>query len=88
VRVRAYQDVVAELDVVRRTSPHERVLHDHAARADLDVAVLGADHGAEQNPRFRADTDVAAQHGGRRHVGGFVDAGALAPVLHQHGLVV
>jgi hypothetical protein len=80
--------VVAQFDRVRLPAAHERVLHDHASGAHRDVPVLAGDDGAEQDTRFRADPHVAAEHGGGSHVGGFVDGGALAAVLHQHGLVV
>ena len=43
---------------------HRGVL-DRAARADLDVRDVAAQHGAEPDVRAVADPDVAHQHGGR-----------------------
>ena len=58
VRVRADEDVVAEPRRVLLAPAHERVLHHHAALADLDRPVLGGQHRAEQDPRVRPDPHV------------------------------
>src|SRR5215211_5783731 len=85
VRVRTDQDVVLEPDGVRLAPAHERVLHDDAARADVDPAVLGAQYGAEEDPGLGPDAYVAAQHGVRRDVRAGVDGGGGAAVFEDHG---
>ena len=84
VRVRTDEHVVAELDRMRLAAAHERVLHDHAAGADLDVAVFAAHHGPEEDARVRPDSNVAAQHRGGRHVGAGVDGRPLPSMLDEH----
>ena len=69
---------------VARRPADERVLHDHGALPDLDAAVLGGEHGAEQDPRAGADVDVPAHDRVGRHVRGRIDRGFLAAVLDEH----
>jgi hypothetical protein len=85
VRVRPDEHVVSDRRRVELAGADERVLHEHAASADLDTAVLGGDDRAEENARARADGHVAAQDRVRRDVGARVDRGAPASMLYKHG---
>jgi len=80
--------VAAQFHRVRLAATHERVLHDHAAGADLDMAVLAGYDRAKEDAGVRADPHVAAEHCGGRDVGAFIDGRPLAPMLDKHGLVV
>ena len=66
------------------TTAQHGLLHDDAALTQADRAILGGEHGTEQDAAVGTDLDVAAQHGGRSDIGGSGDAGTRAFVLDQH----
>jgi hypothetical protein len=84
VSVRADEHVVADPRRVPLAPADQRVFHDHAARADVDRAVLGRQHRADQDPRVRADAHVAAEDRVRRHVGARIDLRRPPAVLEEH----
>ena len=84
MRVRPDEHVVAERRRVAGAAADQRVLHHDALAADLDRAALGGQHRAEQDARVLADGHVAAEHRGRRDVGGLGDGGTATFVLDQH----
>lgn len=85
VSVRTDQDVVPQPRRTRRAPADQRVLHDDAARPDLDEAVLTGQNRAEEHARVRADTNVAAQDCCRRDIGARVDRRKLSSMLDEHG---
>src|SRR5260221_7918180 len=83
VSVRADEYPVTDTHFLAWHAPHDRVLHDHAVPPDLHRATLGGDHGAEQHPAGRADSDITGQHGRRRDVSRLRYLRGLQPVLHE-----
>ena len=86
MRMRADEHVVADSNGMRGPAAHERVLHDRAAFPDRHLPVLGSHDRAEQDRRSGADSHVAAQHGGRCHVGARVDGWSRASMFDEHSL--
>jgi hypothetical protein len=68
VSMRADEYVVTDAGFLAWHAPDDRVLHDHTIPPDLHRATLGGDHGAEQHPAVRADSNIAGQHGRRRDI--------------------
>ncbi len=81
--MRANEYVVPDTGFLTWHAPDDRVLHDHAVPPDLHRATLGGDHGAEQHPAVRADSDITGQHGRRRDVSRLRYLRGLQPVLHE-----
>jgi hypothetical protein len=84
VGVRTDEHVVADDDGMAGPAADQRVLHDHGAGAHVDLAVLGGQHGTEQDPCVGAEAHRAAEHRRRRDVGARVDLRDVAAMFDQH----
>jgi hypothetical protein len=60
VGVRPDENIVADDRRVPRAAAYHGVLHDDTAGADADLAILGGEHGAEQDAGVWPDADRAA----------------------------
>src|SRR5215813_1983952 len=86
MRVGTDQDVVADADRVSGCAPQHGLFHDDAVLSNRNGPAFGDEYRAEQHAALSAYGHVAADGGGGRDVGGFVDVRSLALVFEQHGI--
>src|SRR5262249_15278094 len=78
--------VVADADRVSGCAPQHGLFHDDAVLSNSNGPAFGDEYRAEQHAALSAYGHVAADGGGGRDVGGFVDVRSLALVFEQHGI--
>ena len=82
--MRSHEHIVADDRRMPGAPADQGVLHHDAAGADTHLAVLGREHGPEQDTGVRSDVHRAAQHCGGCHVGAGINTRCTAPVLNKH----
>jgi hypothetical protein len=83
--LRADQDVIADRHGMAAGAADHGVLHDDAARTELDWPAFRRQDRAEADTGLRAAGYIAADHCRRRDAGRGVNAWALALVFDEHG---
>jgi hypothetical protein len=81
--VRPDEHIVTDNRGVPRARGHG-IFHHHSPGTDTHVAVLGGEHGTEQDTGVRPDTRRAAQNRRRRDIGIRVDLRGTTPMFNQH----
>src|SRR5215470_14095428 len=86
MRVGTDQDVVADTERVSGCAAQHGLFHDNAVLPNSNGPAFGDEYRAEQHATLSAYGHVAADGGGGRDVGGFVDVRSLTLVFEQHGI--
>src|SRR5215469_11384885 len=86
MRVGTDQDVIADADRVSGCAPQHGLFHDDAVLSNSNGPAFSDEYRAEQHAALSAYGHVAADGGGGRDVGGFVDVRSHTLVFEQHGI--